>query len=109
MEKYVEFIANPDETNSDDLYIDLIDHETDITSMSLYELFEYQLCNGWSFVNPEDLGALTDAPILSEEIIYNDNGEVESIGIVYWFPDYMIVNIAEQLTKYGRVVFSRED
>ena len=104
--KYVEFFVNPNDNN---LHIELIDHETDITNMGLDELFEYQLCNGWDFVSPEDFGALTEAPILSEEIIYTDEGEVERVGVVYWFPDYMIIDIIEQLIKNGEVVFLREE
>ena len=34
----------------------------------LAQLIEWQLGNGWSFVRPEDIASLTDAPILTEDI-----------------------------------------
>ncbi|MGI9061916.1 MAG: hypothetical protein ACR2H5_25460 [Ktedonobacteraceae bacterium] len=39
--------------------------------------------NGWSWVRPEDIGALTDAPILSDDIEYDDHGDVVSVGTVF--------------------------
>ena len=37
-------------------------------------------------MRPEDIGALTDAPILSDDIEYDDEGEVVRVGAVYWYP-----------------------
>jgi len=54
----------------------------------LSEVIEWQLANGWSLVRPEDVGALTDAPILSEDIDTDDQGNVRSVGTVYWYPQY---------------------
>ncbi len=50
------------------------------------ELFEYQLCNGWEKIEPENIGALTDSVILSDEM-----------GNIYWFPEYMILDYIEAL------------
>ena len=47
---------------------------------------------GFSFTLPEDVGALTDSPIIS------DGTEV------WWFPDYMIID-PWKLLRQGRVEF----
>ena len=39
------------------------------------ELWEHQLCNGWSKIDPKDIGALTEANIYSDDdgkTIYSD-------------------------------------
>src|SRR5579872_232493 len=58
----------------------------------LGEVIEWQLGNGWSWVRPEDISALTDAPILSDDIEYNDHGDVVSVGAVYWYPQYDVTD-----------------
>jgi hypothetical protein len=54
----------------------------------LAQVIEWQLSNGWSMVQPEDVGALTDAPILTEEIDTDTQGNVLKVGTVYWYPQY---------------------
>jgi hypothetical protein len=48
-------------------------------------------------VPPEDIGALTAAPILSDEIVRDDNGRVVEAGRVYWYPDYAVRDEIEGL------------
>src|ERR1051326_6074861 len=52
----------------------------------LAETIEWQLCNGWSMLRPEDIGALTEAPILSEEADFDNQGVSHNVGTVYWYP-----------------------
>ena len=73
----------------------------------LGEVIEWQLGNGWSWVRPEDISALTDAPILSDDIEYDDEGEVVRVGTVYWFPQYDVVDPVAQLLTSGYVEFER--
>jgi hypothetical protein len=73
---------------------------------ALEELFEDWLCNGWEFIAPEKIGALTDSPILTDEILYNDQGNIEYIGSIWWFPNYQVENEIETLLKESKVVFS---
>lgn len=67
---------------------------------------------GWSTngklmpINPEDVGALTDAPILTDELKIEDNGDVTVTGNVWWFPDYMVSNFADVLIEKGVVSFA---
>lgn len=75
------------------------------TDSILYDLLEDWLCNGWEMVPPEDIGALTSAPILSDEVERDDNGEITKVGAVYWFPDYAVTCELDVLADNGEVFF----
>ncbi len=79
----------------------------------LYEAFEELSCNGWDFVDPEDIGALTDAPILSNCMGRDDDGTMTAhseCGMecgIFWFPNYMVEDPLETLRDKGEVFFTR--
>jgi hypothetical protein len=75
------------------------------THAALCALLEDHLCSGWEMVPPEDLGALTSAPILSDEITRDDNGCVTEAGRVYWYPEYQVRDEIEELRSRFEVVF----
>lgn len=56
-------------------------------------------------VQPEWIAALTDAPILSDDVQFNDDGMPSVTGNVWWFPNYAIESFAETLMRDGRVLF----
>lgn len=59
-------------------------------------------------VQPEWIGALTDAPILSDQVNSPDGLEFPEVaGRVWWFPNYQVESFAETLIRDGRVVFAR--
>ena len=66
---------------------------------ALYALLEDHLCGGWEMVPPEDIGALTAAPILSDEMVRDDEGRVTEAGRVYWFPDYQVRDEIDDIRK----------
>ena len=72
---------------------------------ALETLLEDHLGNGWELVPPEDIGALTSAPILSDEIERDDDGEITEVGRVYWYPDYQVRDEIEVLRERLVVVF----
>lgn len=72
---------------------------------ALCALLEDHLCNGWEMVPPEDIGALTAAPILSDEISRNEDGQVTEAGRVYWYPDYQVRDEIEELRAHLVLVF----
>jgi hypothetical protein len=76
---------------------------------ALFALLEDHLCNGWEMVPPEDIGALTAAPILSDEITRDDQGQVTEAGRVYWFPDYAVRDEIEELRRHFVLVFLGAD
>jgi hypothetical protein len=66
-----------------------------------------------TFIQPEHIGALTDAPILTDDADYSDEamargGPVPHDDVaVWWFPDYMVIDPWAELTRKGRVVFTK--
>lgn len=66
---------------------------------ALHALLEDHLCSGWEMVPPEDIGALTAAPILSDDIVRDDEGRVAEAGRVYWYPDYAVRDEIEEIRK----------
>lgn len=72
---------------------------------SLNDLIEYQLGNGWDEIAPEEIGALTSAPILSDTARYNDAGDLTGVGTVYWFPAYEVFDPVERMYRKGEVIF----
>jgi hypothetical protein len=73
------------------------------SNQNLWELLEEHLTNGWDWINPEDVGALTEAPILSDTADYDDNGNLVDIKRCWGYMDYMIYNPIEQLLKNGKI------
>jgi hypothetical protein len=69
------------------------------------DMLEDHLVNGWEFIPPEDIGALTASPILSDEVVRDDSGMLVSLGQVYWFPDYAVRSELDELYEAGEVFF----
>lgn len=57
-------------------------------------------------VAPETVAALTSAPILSDDVVVEDDGTTSVLGKVWWYPDYAVRSMPEQLTRKGQVVFT---
>lgn len=90
---------------------DLLDRCTHRDHGFLADLLEH---TGWSGngklyqVQPEWVAALTDAPILTDDLTYpEDSGMPEVTGTVWWYPDYMVKSFAEELISAGRVTFTK--
>lgn len=70
------------------------------------DLLEKAFCNSeWEFIRPEEIGALTDSFILSNTATRDDQGKLQSIDSVYWYPDYQIKSEGGELAEYGKIVF----
>lgn len=76
----------------------------------LADMLEYTRLNGngWGILNPEDIGALTESPILTDDYSVEDDGTVtvHPESNVWWFPNYMVENFAETLARDGFVIFT---
>jgi len=72
---------------------------------ALCALLEDHLCSGWEMVPPEDLGALTSAPILSDEISRDEEGRITEAGRVYWYPEYQVCDEIEEIRANLVLVF----
>ena len=72
------------------------------------DVFEYAICNGLSWVAPEDIGAMTDSLIFSDSTPHDD-GVYAADANFYWFPNYQVECPIETLTQMGRVVFTKAE
>lgn len=76
------------------------------TDSALAQFFEYWMGNGWWWVPPEDIGALTSAPIISEDGFLNDDGRWEPCNdgaIVYAHMNYAVEDPIQSWAE-GRIV-----
>jgi hypothetical protein len=75
---------------------------------AFWELCESPLCNGYSMVRPELIGALTDAPIISDGIFDEETTKEEANNSkIWWFPDYMVRDELRELLDKGFVIFTQ--
>ena len=61
------------------------------------------------FILPEWIGALTSAPIFSDDLTIEDDGTISHVGDVWWFESYQITDPWEVLKNTGRVIFDPEE
>jgi hypothetical protein len=84
---------------------ELLEQDSD-ADCKLQDLLEEHLTNGWEWILPEEIGALTEAPIISNDVIYdNEECEVAGVNKCYAYVDYMIYDPIEELIKHNSVVF----
>jgi hypothetical protein len=84
-----------------------LDQKANIDSDDFFHrLLEHPLSNGWEMIRPEEIGALTSAPILANDLERNEDGELVRCGRVYWFPNYQIESPVQTLFEAGTVRFS---
>ncbi|KWU26321.1 hypothetical protein [Burkholderia cenocepacia] len=87
---------------------ELLRNATHLDHGFLGDLLEYARWpgNGLLYqVSPESIGALTDAPILTDELVLTDAGDAVVEGKVWWYEPYQVSSFAEVLLRDGRVVF----
>jgi len=58
-------------------------------------------------IMPADIGALTDAPMFTNELNYTQAGKREVTGEVWWYPGYELYNFSEILRTEGKVTFTK--
>lgn len=66
----------------------------DVSDQSMIDAFEHMTSNGFDWVAPEEIGALTSAPILR----YDNK--------VWWYPDYQVRSPMEDLAETGTTTFT---
>ena len=64
----------------------------------MYDLLEDFIGNGWEWVAPEEIGVLTDAPIIMDPNDY-----------IYWYSNYMTTSPVEDLIEKGETFFERAE
>lgn len=76
-----------------------------------YSITESYWTNGWSFVSAEEIGALMDdyTIFLTQERIEDDDGNLLSVGPVYYYPGDQIRSEVDAMINDGFVVMRKAD
>lgn len=70
------------------------------------DLIESQICNGWTLINPKDVGALTDALIITDDCDFDDSGDLTRCGRVYSnIAYYQVESDIARLLRLGELVW----
>lgn len=78
----------------------------DRSDNAFFNLIEYQLGNGWETIAPEEIGALTDAIIISDECERDDHGDLIKCGRVYSNIDYyQVESDIDRLLRNGELIW----
>lgn len=72
---------------------------------AIRELLEDHLCGVWDEVFPEEIGALTSAMLLTDDVERDEKGQITRIGRVYWNPCYAVMDEIHELRARSCVVF----
>ena len=85
---------------------DLLNNHGD--DYAIRELFEPLEANGhFSFIAPERIGALTDAPIISDVLWAPDEPILG--GRFWWFKEYETVGFVNRIVNDGNVIFTKAE
>lgn len=101
-------------------YLDMTEKETGLTltvipgmeadlaeCADIFDALEYQMGNGWERVLPEEVGALTDALIITKEAERDDRGNLIKCGRVYADMNYQVADLLETLQTKGQAFMVR--
>ena len=105
--KNLKLIATPE------FYEDYEDYDGDELNVMHDLLEDIRGNSGFSWVDPETIGALTEAPIITDEMDYSDE-TFDTYGTpvpysdanVWWYPNYMVSDFIQVLYDKGEVVFT---
>lgn len=71
----------------------------------LHEVMESNIGNGWGVHFADELGQLSNAPVITEDHTFEDDGTIVISGKIWYFPNYMIVCPIAKLLENGHVDF----
>jgi hypothetical protein len=76
-------------------------------NLALFDVCEYQLCNGWEVVAGEEIGALTGCEfIITDDAERDDQGKLLRVGSVYWNPNYAVEDEIQSLLTNGQFILA---
>lgn len=81
--------------------------ESSRTHPRFWDMFEDWIGNGWMWIPPESIGALTDAPIISPNAYMTDDGEIVFDGepVLYWHERYQVEDPVAEWANGSSVAF----
>jgi hypothetical protein len=74
---------------------------------SLLDHFGFQGNAIYMPILPENVGALTDAPMFTNEMDVRDDGSVSVTGDIWYYPAYEMRDFSEILMTEGKVTFKK--
>ena len=72
---------------------------------AIRELLEDHLSGVWEEILPEEIGALTSAMMLTDDVERDDEEQITRIGRVYFNPYYAVMDEIQELRERSCVVF----
>jgi hypothetical protein len=76
--------------------------------MIFIDLIDFQLCNGFSLVNPENIGALTSSLLIADDYINEETTSEQAQYInVYYYNYYAVYSYVKDLIEQGYVIWNR--
>jgi len=72
---------------------------------AIREILQDHLCNGWEEILPEEIGALTSAMLITDDIERDEDGRMIRIGRVYFNPYYAVSDEIRELRERSYVLF----
>lgn len=93
--EHIEHMLDRHEGNDGAFLVDMLDY------------FGFSPNGRLTAINPEDIGALTEAPLVANDIEQLDDGAIRVHGQVWWYPAYERYNFAEVLARDGKVTFTK--
>jgi hypothetical protein len=74
---------------------------------TLLSLLDYDLCNGWTLCEASELGALSNAGVLTDSAYFDDYGGFDVEGEWWYFEPYQVRSVVMELRAHGVAVFSK--
>lgn len=71
----------------------------------LADALEALTSNGFEWIRPEEIAALTDAPIIGRDVVRDDSGKLLSVGEVWWYPGYQVRDPLDDFMERSALVF----
>ena len=88
---------------------DLADQRNDEGYIDILDIFADSDIPGNSdlvILQPEDVGALTSSPLFGKGVTYAEDGTVESVESLWWYPNYAVDDPGDRLIDTGNVTFT---
>lgn len=76
----------------------------------LGELLEHDLCNGWRLLYADELGCLSNAPVLTDAWYedYHEEGAIEVADGHWWyFEPYQVRSVVTDLLRHNEATFTK--
>jgi len=105
-----------DKNNEEDMQelTEIRNRESNCNDISaLADLMDYpginKIGNGWTVISADQLGNLSEAPMLIENLDIKDNGDFETHEDtkIYYFDNYQVRHFMDDLIKYGEAIFQK--